>query len=134
MCNLSYQRKTHDNASLDPRIWKLGPLTFDPQAWHRFRYALGRHLLKHKSSPYNEAAAQKIAMHSAARALLYKVEHPILPVDPLFQQEITRQELVSEIKKLNSDKSPGEDGITNCMLQAVGPKFQELIYEMFGTL
>jgi len=76
--------QTRDNASLDPRIWKLGPLTFDPPTWHRFRYALGHHLLKHKSSPYNEAAAQKIAMHSAARALLYKVEYPILPVDPLF--------------------------------------------------
>ena len=126
--------QTRDNASLDPRIWKLGPLTFDPQTWHRFRYALGHHLLKHKSSPYNEAAAQKIAMHSAARALLYKVEYPILPVDPLFQQEITRQEVVSEIKKLNSDKSPGEVGITNRMLQVAGPKFQELIHEMFGTL
>jgi len=32
--------QTHDNTSYDPRIWKLGPLTLDPQAWHRFRYAL----------------------------------------------------------------------------------------------
>jgi len=48
---------THDNASPDPRIWKLGPLTLDPQAWHRFRYALGHHLLRHKASPYNEEAA-----------------------------------------------------------------------------
>jgi len=53
--------QTHDNASHDPRIWKLGPLTLDPQAWHRFRYALGHHLLKHKSSPYNEAAAHKVS-------------------------------------------------------------------------
>jgi len=53
--------QTHDNASHDPRIWKLGPLTLDPQAWHRFRYALGHHLLNHKSSPYNEAAAQKLS-------------------------------------------------------------------------
>jgi len=79
-------------------MWKLGPLTLDPQAWHRFRYYLRHHLLKHKSSPYNEAATQKIAIHSAARALLQKVEHPILPVDPLFHEEITRQELVTEIK------------------------------------
>jgi len=28
---------THNNASPDPRIWKEGPLTFDPQAWHRFQ-------------------------------------------------------------------------------------------------
>jgi len=74
-------------------------------------------------------------MHSAVRALLHKVEHAILPLDPEFHEEITRQELVSEIKKLNCDKFPGEDGITNYMrLQTAGPKFQEIIYEMFGTL
>ena len=40
-----------------------------------------------------------------------------------------------KIKKFDSDKSPGDDdGITNRMLQAAGPKFQELVYEMFGTL
>ena len=43
--------RTYDNTSPDPRIWKLGPLTLDPQAWHRFRFALGHHLLKHKASP-----------------------------------------------------------------------------------
>ena len=42
--------------------------------------------------------------------------------------------LVSEIKKFNSNKSSGDDGITNRMLQAAGTKFQELVYEMFGTL
>jgi len=126
--------QTHDNASPDPRIWKLGPLTFDPQAWHRFRYALGHHLLKHKSSPYNEAAAHKLSVHSAVRAILQKVEHPILPVDPLFHEAITRQELAAEIKKQNSDKSPGDDGITNRRIQAAGPRFQELLYDMFGTL
>ena len=104
--------QTHDNASHDPRIWKLGPLTLDPQAWHRFRYALGHHLLKHKSSPYNEAAAHKMSAHSDVRALLHKVEHPILPVDHLFHEAITRHELAAEIKKLNSDKSPGDDGLT----------------------
>jgi len=26
--------RTHDNASPDPRIWTLGPVTLDPQAWH----------------------------------------------------------------------------------------------------
>ena len=97
--------QTHDNASPEPQIWKLGPLTFDPQAWHRFRHALGHNLLKHKSLPYNEAATQKLSVHFAVRALLHKVEHPILPVDPLFHEAITRQELAAEIKKLNSDKS-----------------------------
>jgi len=42
---------THDNASPDPRIWKLGPLTLDPQACHRFRYALGHHILRLEASP-----------------------------------------------------------------------------------
>jgi len=65
--------QTHDNASHDSRIWKLGPLTLDPQAWHRFRYALGHHLLKLKSSPYDEAAAHKLSVHSTVRALLQKV-------------------------------------------------------------
>jgi len=51
--------RTHDNASPDSRIWKLGPLTLDPQAWHWFRFAVGHHLLKHKASPYNEEGAHK---------------------------------------------------------------------------
>jgi len=52
-------KQTHDNSSPDARIWKLGPLTLDPQAWHRFRYALGHHLLEHAQSPYDEAAAHR---------------------------------------------------------------------------
>ena len=84
---------THDNASPDPRIWKLGPLTLDPQAWHRFRYALGHHLLKHKASPYNEEAAHKLTEYASVAALLHKVEHPTLPVDPLFYEDITLHEL-----------------------------------------
>jgi len=128
--------QTHDNTSPDPQIWNLGPLTFDPQAWHRFRYAPGHHLLKHKSSPYNEAVAHKLSVHSAVRALLRKVEHPILPVDPLFHEEIIRQELAAEIQKLDFDKSPGDDGITNRMIQAAGPQFQQIssLYDIFGTL
>jgi len=120
----SLSAQTHDIASLDPRIWKLGPLTFDPQAWHHFRYALRHHLLKYKSSPYNEVTAHKLAIHSVARALLHKVEHPVLPVDPLFHEEITRQKFVNEITKFNSDKSLVDDGITNRIIQAAGPKFK----------
>jgi len=126
--------RTHDNASPDPRIWKLGPLTLDPQAWHRFRFALGHHLLKHKASPYNEEAAHKLTVHSTVTALLHKVEHPTLPLDPLFYEDITLQELVGEIKNLNFDRSPGDDGITNCMVQAAGLKFTKILYEVFSML
>jgi len=125
---------THDNASPDPKIWKLGPLTPDPLAWHRFRYALGHHLLRH--SPYNEEAAQKVTVHFAVCALLHKVEHPTLPVDPLFYEDITLHKLAgaSEIKNLNSDKSPGDDEITNRMIQAAGPMFTNLLHDVFSTL
>jgi len=125
---------THDNASPDPRIWKLGPLTLDPQAWHRFRYALGHHLLRHKASPCKEEAAQKVTVHFAVRELLHKVEHPTLPVDPLFYEHITLHEIAGEIKNLNPDKSPGDDGITNRMIQAAGPKFTNLLHDGFSML
>jgi len=35
---------------------------------------------------------------------------------------------------LNSDMSPGDDGITNRMIQTGGFKFQQLLHEAFGTL
>jgi len=50
----------------------------------------------------------RLRLHHAARALLHEVEHPILPVDPLFHEEIKIQEPVTDLKKLNSDKSPGD--------------------------
>jgi len=123
---------THDNASPDPRLWKPGSLTLDPQAWHRFRYGLGHHFLRHKASPYNEEAAQKSSVHFAVRKLLHKVEHPTLPADPLFYEDISLHELAGEIKNLISDKSPGDDGITNRMIQAAGPKFTN--HDVFSTL
>jgi len=43
-------------------------------------------------------------------------------------------ELAGEIKNLNSDKSLGDDGITNCMIQAAGPKFTNLLHDVFSTL
>jgi len=46
------------------------------------------------------------------REILHKVEHPTLPVDPLFYEDITPHKLAGEIKNTNSDKSPGDDGIT----------------------
>ena len=91
---------SHHFASLDPgaRMLKLSSLTFDPQAWLRFRCAPRHQLRTYKASPYNEAAAKKLAIQSAARALLHEVEHPILPVDPLFHEEMKIQEPVTEIK------------------------------------
>jgi hypothetical protein len=65
---------------------------------------------------------------------LHKVEHPTLPVDPLFYEDITLHKLAGEIKNLNSDKSPGDDGITNRMIQAAGPKFTNLLHDVFSTL
>ena len=50
------------------------------------------------------------------------------------QKDITLHELVGEIKNLNSDKSPGDDVITNHMIQAAGRKFPELLHEMFSKL
>jgi len=124
--------QTHDNSSPHARIWKLGPLTLDPQAWHRFRYALGHQLLQHAQSPYDQAAAHRVT--TSEKQTLHKVEHPIIPIDPLFHQDIEPQELNNGIKKLNSDKSPEDDGITNRMIQAGGPIFQEILHEVFGTL
>ena len=74
-------------------------------------------------------------MHSPReKQTLHKVEHPILPINPLFHQDIEPQELKNEIKKLNSDKYPRDDGITNRMIQAGGPKFEEILHEVFDTL
>jgi len=88
--------------------------------------------LKHAQSPYDEAAAHRVT--TSEKQTLHQVEHPILPIDLLFHTDIEPQELHDEIKKLNSDTSPGDDGITNRMIQAGGPKFEEILYEVFGTL
>jgi len=67
---------------------------------------------------------------------LHKVEQPILRIDPLFHQDIEPQELENEIQNPHSDKfrAPRDDGITNRMIQAGGPKFEEILHEVFGTL
>ena len=36
--------QTNANSSKDERLWTLGPLTFDPQVWHKYQYALGHHM------------------------------------------------------------------------------------------
>ena len=53
----SLPEQTNDNSSQDERIWTLRPLTFDPLVWHRYRYALGHHIFRHKESPFNEKEA-----------------------------------------------------------------------------
>jgi hypothetical protein len=44
-------KAANDNASTDPRIGKLGPLSLDPLIWHRYRFALSHPLQGHKESP-----------------------------------------------------------------------------------
>ena len=124
--------QTHDNSSPDARIWKLGPITLNPPTWHRFRYALGHHLLKHAQTPCDEASAHIVT--TGEKQKLPKVEQPILRIDPLFHQDIEPHELMNDINKLNSDKSPRDDGFTNRMIQAGGPKFEEILHQVFGTL
>ena len=100
----------------------------DPQALHRFRFALVHHLLKHKASTYNEESAHKLTVQTAEKTLLQKVEHTTIPVDPLFYEDDTLQEFVGEIKNLNSDKSPGDDGITNRMIPGRRPEvYKDLV-------
>jgi len=61
------------------------------------------HLLNHRTSPYNEDAAHKLTVHTAVTALLYKAGHLTLPAGPLLYENITLNELVGEIKNVNSD-------------------------------
>jgi len=88
--------------------------------------------LKHAQPPYDEAAAHRVT--TSEKQTLHKVEHPMLPIDPLFHEDIEPQKLRNEIKKLISEKSPGNDGITNRWIQAGGRKFQEILHEVCGTL
>jgi len=55
--------------------------------------------------PSGEVAAHRVT--TSEKQTLYKVEHPILPIDPLYHQDVEPQELKDEIKKLHSDKSRG---------------------------
>jgi hypothetical protein len=56
----SLPKEVNENASSDPRIWKLGPLSLNPLAWHQYRFALSHPLQGHKESPYDEAEAKRI--------------------------------------------------------------------------
>ena len=74
----SLPKEVNENASGDPRIWKLGPLSLNPLAWHQYRFALSHPLQGHKESPYDETEAKRIGTLDI-RGLLATA-----PTDPLF--------------------------------------------------
>lgn len=124
--------KILDNASGDPRKWLPGQPTDDPYAWHRYRHALGHHLFRHSSSPFDERAALRI--HERMPRIISSIYRPISPPDPLFEDTITSDEVSLALKDLNPDKAPGEDGITNRMLQSGGKEFNTVMYEFLRGL
>jgi len=84
--------QTNDNSSKDEGIWTLGPLTFDPLVWHRFWYALGHQLFRHKESPFNEREA--FSIQSSATRIAHEIANPFLPINPLFESPIHKKEVM----------------------------------------
>ena len=62
------------------------------------------------------------------------IRHPTFPPDPLFADTITPDEVSTVLKDLNPDKAPGEDGVTNRMLQSGGKGFNTVIFEFLRDL
>jgi hypothetical protein len=110
----SLPKEVNENASSDPRIWKLGPLTLNPLAWHQYRFALSHPLQGHKESPNDEAEARRID------TLDIRNLPATAPIDPLFVDPFHLKETQDAMRALNKDKSPGPDGITNRMLTGGG--------------
>ena len=127
-------KEANDNGSTDTRIWKLGPLSYDPLVWHRFRYALSHHLLGHKESPYDEAEARHTEESSADTEHSVRNPPATAHIDPLFVDPIEITETEAGMRALNRDKSPGPDGITNRMLTGGGDHFNELLHELLSSL
>jgi hypothetical protein len=74
----SLPKEVNENASSDPHIWKFGPLSLNPLAWHQYRFALSHPLQGHKESPYDEAEAKRIGTVNIRNL-------PVTtPIDPLF--------------------------------------------------
>ena len=119
--------RTNDNSSKDERIWTLGPLTFKPLVWHRFRYVLGHHMFRHKESPFNES--ETLSIQSSAIRIAYEIANPTHPIDPLFESLIHKKEVRHEMQRLTPDKFPGPDGVTNRMLRSSGEKFNTILHE-----
>jgi len=124
--------QTNDNSSKDERIWTLGPLTFDPLVRHRCQYALGHHMFRHKESPFNEKEA--LSTKSSATRIAREIANPTHPINPLFESPIHKKEVMDEMQRLTSDRSPGPDGVTNRMLRAGGERFNTILHEVIATL
>ena len=83
----------------DPCIWKLGPLSLDPLAWHHYRFALSHPLQGHKESPYDEAEAKRIGTLNIRNL-------PVTaPTDPLFVDTFHLKETQAAMRALNKDKA-----------------------------
>jgi len=124
----SLPTEVNENASSDPRIWKLGPLSLNPLAWHQYRFALSHPLQGHKESPYDEAEARRIDTLNIRNSLA------IAPTDPLFTDPLHLKETQEALRVLNKDKSPGPDGITNRMLTGGGEIFTRLLHDFLSSL
>lgn len=128
----SLPTQLYSNASKDKIFWVNGPLSTLARTWHHYRSTLGQNLIEHKESPHNEETAK--TLQARAPMVAAQAAHPTQPINPLFDTPILMSELVAALKALIPDKSPGEDGITNRMLQSGGPNFRFILKEVFDTL
>jgi len=96
----SLPKEVNENASSD-RIWKLGPLSLNPLAWHQYRFALSHPLQGHEESPYDEAEAKRIGTLNI-RDLLATA-----PTDPLFADPFHLKETQDAMRALNKDRDYG---------------------------
>jgi len=104
---------------------------FHLPVWHRFRYALGHHMFRHKESPFNEKEA--LSIQSSATRIAHEIANLTHPIDPLFESPIHKKEVMAEMQRLTLDKSPGPDGVTNRMLRSGGEKFNTILHEVIAT-
>jgi hypothetical protein len=124
----SLPKEDNENASRDPRIWKLGPLSPNPLAWHQYCFALSHPLQGHKESPYDETEARLIDTLNIRNL-------PVTaPINPLFVDPFHLKEIQDAMRALNKDKSPGPDGITNIMLTGGGEIVTGLLHDFLSSL
>jgi hypothetical protein len=116
----------------DPAIWEASdhpaktPLAYMSALGWEYRFALGHHRRNHPKSPFDEREADRIDQVTRNLHLISRTQqdHNGCPVPnfPLIDQETLRH-----LKIAPPNKSPGEDGISNRMLQAGGPEFQKTL-------